>query len=70
MADLLTPTGGIYSPEGYKDSTAYDAIRNASEEDERVNALIKTIKTILRLAGFELAKRIEIRSTKTGRVYR
>ena len=70
MADLTPPTGGMYNPEGYRDSTAYDAIRNATEEEEKVSILIHVIKTILRLSGFELAKRIEIRSTKTGRTYR
>ena len=69
MTDL-TPTGGRYNPEGYHDPTAYCAIQHATEEEERVNALIKTIKTILRLAGFELIHRIEIRSVRTRREYR
>lgn len=65
-----TPTGGRYNPEGYDDPTAYQAMQNIAEEEERVNALIKTIKTILRLAGFELVNRIEIRSVRTRREYR
>lgn len=66
----MTPTGGRYNPEGYDDPTAYQAMQNIAEEEERVNALIKTIKTILRLAGFELVNRIEIRSVRTRREYR
>ena len=61
---------GRCNPEGYDDPTAYHAMQNITEEEERVNALIKTIKTILRLAGFELASRIEIRSLRTRREYR
>lgn len=70
MADLVTPTGGRHNPEGYDDPTAYNAMRNIAEEEERVNALIKTIKTIIRLAGFELVHRIEIRSVRSRREYR
>ena len=70
MTADMTPTGGRYNPEGYDDPTAYNAMRNIAEEEERVNALIKTIKTILRLAGFELIHRIEIRSVRTRREYR
>lgn len=66
----MTPTGGLYNREGYEDPTAYQALRNIEEEEERVNALIKTIKTILRLAGFELINRVEIRSVRTRREYR
>lgn len=69
MADMA-PTGGRYNPEGYRDQTAYDAIRNAADEEEKVAVLIKVIKSILRLSGFELINRIEIRSTKTRREYR
>lgn len=70
MADLTPPTGGLYNPEGYRDSTAYDAIRNATEEEEKVSILIHIIKSILRLSGFELVRRIEIRSVRTRREYR
>lgn len=69
MADM-TPTGGRCNHEGYDDPTAYQAMCNIAEEEERVSALIKTIKTILRLAGFELISRVEIRSVRTRREYR
>lgn len=64
------PKDGLYNPEGYRDQTAYDAIKNVMEEEEKVSILIHTIKSILRICGFELIRRIEIRSLKTGREYR
>lgn len=64
------PHDGLYNPEGYRDQTAYDAIKNVMEEEEKVSILIHIIKQILRLAGFEPIRRIEIRSLKTGREYR
>ena len=69
MADL-TPIGGIYNPEGYRDSTAYNAIQNITGEEEKVSTLVHIIKQILRLSGFELVRRIEIRSLKTRREYK
>ena len=38
--------------------------------DQRCQRLIKTLKTILDLAGFDLLARIEVRDRKTGRIYR
>lgn len=70
MADLMTPTGGKYNPEGYNDPTAYHAMQNIAEEEERVNVLIHVIKQILRLSGFELIRQIEIRSLRTRREYK
>lgn len=64
------PKDGLYNPEGYRDQTAYDAIRNVMEEEEKVSILIHTIKSILRICGFELIRRIEIRSLRSGREYR
>ena len=59
-----------FNSEGYRDPTAYEAIKNITDEADRVTALIHVIKTILRICGFELIRRIEIRSTKTGREYK
>ena len=61
---------GYYNPEGYRDPTAYDAIRNITEEEEKVTTVIHIIKSILRICGFELIRRIEIRSLRSGREYR
>ena len=61
---------GYFNQEGYRDPTAYDALKNISSEEEKVSALIKIIKSILRITGFELINRIEIRNIKSGREYR
>ena len=60
--------------EGYPDPTAYEGLRPIIEEENalerRVNQLIKTLKYITGLAGFELISRIEIKDKETGRVFR
>lgn len=68
MGDKLTE--GYYNAEGYPDPTAYNAIKNIEDEAEKVSTLNHVIRAILRLAGFELIRRIEIRSLKSGREYR
>ena len=60
--------------EGYNDPTAYhgtkNIIREEDEQQKRVNTLIFVLKYIIRLAGFDLLNRIEIRERKSGREYR
>lgn len=60
--------------EGYTDPTAYAGlkpiIREETEQQKRVNALIYVLKYIIRGAGFELLNRIELKDSKTGREYR
>ena len=60
--------------EGYSDPTAYEGlkpvIREDVEREKRLNTLIFVLKYIIRLAGFELLNRIEIKDSKTGREYR
>ena len=60
--------------EGYPDPTAYEGLRPLIEEENalerRVNQLIKTLKYITGLAGFELISRIEIKDKETGRIFR
>jgi hypothetical protein len=51
---------------GYPDPTAYRAIQAADSEAKRVDALVRAIKYIVGLAGFELVARIELRD-KRGR---
>lgn len=58
-----------HNQEHYLDPTAYEAIKSISDEDERVCLLVKSIKAIVKLAGFRLINRIELQS-KTGRTYR
>ena len=58
---------------GYKDLTAYEAIRNVDREAEaekRYKKLLSTIFYICDLAGFHIEGRIEIRDKKTGKVWR
>lgn len=60
--------------EGYSDPTAYEGLRSVIEEDNalesRTTQLIKILKYIIGLAGYELISRIEIRDIKTGRVFK
>ena len=68
----------IRNPEGYLDVTAHDAIQNvlkeqsysSDETDARNNKLIKALKQLIDLAGFDLVERIAIRDLKTGKIYR
>ena len=60
--------------EGYPDPTAYEGLRPIIEEENalerKVNQLIKTLKYITGLAGFELISRIEIKDKETGRIFK
>lgn len=60
--------------EGYSDPTAFEAlqkvIKEESELEKKVNFVIKILKFIIHESGFELISRIEIRDTKTGRVFK
>lgn len=60
--------------EGYSDPTAYEGmkpvIREDVEREKRLNTLIFVLKYIIRLAGFELLNRIELKDQQTGREYR
>lgn len=55
---------------GLPDPTAYAATKPISEEEQRVSELVKVLKYIIRLAGFELINRMEFRDRKSGRTYR
>ena len=59
---------------GYSDFTAYNAIKNVSVEEVKVDRdarmVVTTIKNILNLAGFELVGRIQIKHKKSGRVFK
>lgn len=60
--------------EGYADPTAFygtrEIIREETEADRKANELIKVLKYIIRLSGFELITRIQVRDVKSGREYR
>lgn len=55
---------------GCNDPTAYAATRPISEEEQHASDLVKVMKYIIRLAGFELLNRIEFRDRRSGRIYR
>lgn len=60
--------------EGYSDPTAYEGlkpvIREETEQQQRVSALVRVLKYVIDAAGFDLLNRIELKDRKTGRVYR
>ena len=47
--------------EGYPDFTAYQGQNAIAKEDQRVAELIKHIRYVVRLAGFEMLNRVEYR---------
>lgn len=55
---------------GYKDLTAYKAIKNVTEEEHKVKLIIKTIQSVAHLAGFEIEGRVVLRDKTTGREWR
>lgn len=63
-----------FNSERYADPTAYagtkNIIKEESETERRASELIKVLKFIIRLAGFELIERVKIKDTKTGREFR
>ena len=60
--------------EGYYDPTAYYGLRTIIKEESdlerELNALIKVLKYIISKSGFELVSRIELKDKKTGRVFK
>lgn len=68
----------LRNAEGYMDLTAHDALTHVmrdkqfeiDEADLRCNRLIKSIKTVIDLADFDLVARIEVKDRRTGRTYR
>lgn len=63
-----------HNPSGAYDPTAYEAMnkvqKEQSEDEIRVSRLVKAIKTICDLAGYDVLNRIEFRDRETGRYYR
>ena len=54
---------------GLPDPTAYAATR-PTEEEIQVSKLVKALKVIAELWGFDITNRIEFRSQESGRRYR
>ena len=58
-----------YNSEGYKDPTAYFALKNI-DEYERSKELIRVLRYIINNSEFRLINRIELQSKKTGKEYK
>ena len=54
---------------GCSDLTAYNAIQNIDEEEEEFKKLLRTLRYICNVAGFEFDGRVCIRNKESGRVY-
>lgn len=63
-----------YNASGLSDPTAWQAMEPIAREDEelekRVTLLVRIIKQIVDIAGFDLMTRIEVRDRRSGRVFR
>lgn len=55
---------------GCKDFTAYNAIRNADADKERISKTMYAIRAVAALAGLEIMNWIEFRDIRTGVDYR
>ncbi len=59
-----------FNNEGYADPTAYAAIKEENELEARVAALVKSLRTIAGLSGFDFVGRFELVDRKTGRHFK
>lgn len=55
---------------GCLDLTAYEAIKNIEDENDRFNKLLNVIFGICDLAGYHIEERIIIRDKRTGKIWR
>ena len=55
---------------GCSDLTAYNAIQNIDEEEEEFKKLLRTLRYICNVAGFEFDGRVCIRNKESVRVYK
>ena len=55
---------------GCNDLTAYEAIKNIDEEDDRFHKLLNTLFNICKIADFEIEGRIVLKDKKTGKTWR
>lgn len=54
---------------GLPDPTAYAATR-PTEDEIRVSKLVKALRAVAELWGFDIISRVEFRDKRTGRTYR
>ena len=55
---------------GYVDPTAYEAIKNVSEEKERFDRFLGVLFSICELSDFHIEERIVVKDKRTGKVWR
>lgn len=51
--------------EGYSDPTAYEALKNMEQEEERFHKLLDTIFALCELSDFHIEERIVIKDKRT-----
>ena len=56
--------------EGYSDPTAYKAMKNIDDEEERFHKLLHTIFYLCELADFRIEGRIVLTDNKTEKTWR
>lgn len=67
MAQLGDRNDDHYNSHGYRDPTAYHALKSIDEGENRFKKLLKTIFSLCELAGFEVKGRITLVDRRTGR---
>ena len=55
---------------GCPDPTAFQGEKAISKEEQRISDLMRHIRYVVRLAGFEIINRIEFRDVKTHRIHK
>ncbi len=68
----------MFNSSGYKDETAYKAIKNIEKEERkddkdvrlRINSVLPVVSKVFGLAGFEIVDRIALKDKATGKIYR
>lgn len=64
----------FFNSEGYADPTAFfgtkNIIKEETEMENKVHALVHIIRDIANLAGFEVIGRIQFRHKKSGREFK
>lgn len=56
--------------EKYSDPTADKAIRNVNTPPEDISLLVRMMKSMASIAGYEIAERIVFRDRETGKEWR
>ena len=55
---------------GLPDPTAFRGEKEIEKEEQRVADLVRCLRYVARMAGFEIINRVEFRDVKTKRTYK